>query len=260
MNKKWLFVIILVPTILTITLIIIHKSFVKSNKLIINSNTWNEIISKRNMSTSISLDSIAFNNYNLFIDNTNNFIYYSVVNSKNKYNPLVDYKLNSKNLKIGINDKISDEALEQDNLKIIVYNDNSYRMYTLVVTNYPILNVIYTGKENKKHKVDVEVELFDNHLDSRQKVLKTKGILKKINNIEEYNLSLIKNSLGNNERDNFISIFGMDKESEYILKKADNSENSVRFFINNEYIGLFNIKQNKERSVDNFERNKENNR
>ena len=263
MNKKKIFGIILILTVLAMTIIIIFTHKIKYNKLIVSSDKWNNIISSKSASTDISLKSIKFNDYNLLIDEKNSIIYYSVVNVKNKYNPLINYNLSDNKLKIAINKELSDEVLENtDSIKIMIYDDDSYRIYTLVVTNYPILNVNYKDENNNKKKIDIELELFDNHINSPQRVLKSDGELKIIKENKEYSFSLKKESLGHNERKNHISIFGMEKQNEYLIKVTDtinDKERYVQFFINNEYQGIYTFGHNEERRIDNFERNKENN-
>lgn len=263
MNRKWLLGIILVLTVLVVITIVVLTSNTKYNKLIINEDKWNDIISDKNMTTSISLENIKFNDYDLLIDEDNSIIYYSVVNVKNKYNPSVNYSLKDNKLKIAINKEMSDESLEKtDDLKIMLYDDTSYRTYSLVVTSYPILNVTYTGEENKK-KTDIDIYLFDNHIDSPGRVLKSDGKLKIIEDNQEYNLSLKKESLGHNKRDNYMSIFGMSKIDEYVLTatdKIDENKKYVQFFINNNYKGIYLFEPKEGRREDNFERNKENNK
>ena len=263
MNKKWLLISILGISVLTIIIILVLTHKTKYNKLIVSEEKWNNIISDRINSTSIELESIKFNDYNLLIDNENSIIYYSVVNTKNKYNPSIKYSTNKKT-SIVINDSITDEKLEQTGvLKIMIYNDNEYRIYTLVATNYPILNMIYNENTNNKTKIPIEIELFDNHIDSPQRIVKSTGKLRVINENREYSFSLIKESLGHNKRENHISIFGMGKRNEYVIKKVNNTnmnEKYVQVFINNKYNGLYSFGPKDERRIDNFERNRENNK
>ena len=110
MNKKRLFGIILILTYLAIIIILVLNTSIKYNTLILSESEWNKIISNRNMSTSISIESIEFNDYNLLVDNKNSIIYYSVVNSNHKYNPSIKYKTNKK-VNIKINGSITDEKI-----------------------------------------------------------------------------------------------------------------------------------------------------
>ena len=250
-------------TVLAIGVVLLLTSNTKYNKLVINSEKWNEIVSNRNMDTSISFQNIKFNDYDLLIDEENSIIYYSIVNSSNMYNPSIQYTTNNKKVKIAINNNISDDVFEQtDTLKIMLYNDNDYRTYSLVVTNYPLLSVIYKEEPKNNKKIDIELELFDNHVDSPQRLLKSDGKLKIVEENTEYSFSLIKESIGRNKRENHISIFGMEKRDEYTIKVANtvnDNERYVHFFINNKHVGLYTL-EFKEGSMNNFERNRENNK
>lgn len=263
MNKKRLFGIILVLTLLIIIIILIFNHKTKYNSFVIDEDEWNKIISDKASSTNISIKNIRFNDYSLLIDEENSIIYYSVVNVSNKYNPWINYNLSNNKYKLAINKKLSDEILEDNNsIKIMIYNDKEYRIYTLVATNYPILNISYE-KDTNKRKIDADIYIFDNYVDSTRRVLKSLGILRIIEEDKEYSFSLKKESLGHNERDNHISVFGMDKHNEYLIKATDTTnkiERYVQFFINNKYKGIYIFSNNEGRRVDNFERNKENNR
>ena len=263
MNKKWLFGIILVLTIVAIIIILILKSNVSYNKLIISKNKWISIISNRENSTNISFEDIEFNDYNLLIDNENDVIYYSVVDLNKKYNPSIKYTTNKK-VSVVVNDKITGEKLEQTGiLKIMLYNDKEYRIYSLVVTNFSTLNIIYDEKQLNNTKILSQIELFDNHEHVPQRVLKSDGIFKIIEDNNLYSFSLTKNSPGNNRRENHVSIFGMEKRDEYLIKKTseiNNNERHIKLFVNNKYIGLYSLGPKDGRRINNFERNKENNR
>ena len=261
MNRKKLLGIILVLTGLAIAIIIIPKLNIRYDKLVISSDKWNSIISGRNLSTGINIESIEFNDYNLLIDNDNSVIYYSIVDSSKKFNPRVKYKTNTK-VSIVTNDGITDNKLEQtDSLKIMIYNDKDYRVYSLVVTNYPILNVIYKDNKDEKNKVVALLELFDNHTHSPQRVLKSDGKIRVIEENNIYSFELFRESLGNNKRKNHVSIFGMEKRDEYIIKKVDitnNEDRYIRLFINNKYSGLYSLGPKDKINV--HEQNKANNK
>ncbi len=262
MNKKVLLAIILVLTALAIAIILILKSTLSYNEIIVDEGTWNSIINNRDISTDINLDEIEFNDYNLIIDNESNIIYYSVVDTSKKYNPSIKYKSNQK-VSIAVNKNLNDDELDkEDSIKIIIYNDNEYRIYTLIATKYPTLSVTLNESTTNKKKPTFSIELFDNYVDSSQRVLKSDGMFKTIEENKTYSFSLHKQSLGNNKRENNISVFGMEKRNEYILnKEEDTSEDKkyVRVFVNNKYIGIYSLNF-RERKINNIERNKEANK
>ena len=63
-------------------------------------------------------------------------------------------------------------------------------------------------------------------------------------NDNEYILSLIKESLGHNKRKNRISLFGLDKQNEYILKtvnEKDSTKKNIWLFIDNNSKGIYTL-------------------
>ena len=268
MNRKKLLVTIIFLTIIIILLISFLNSDKKYNSISINENKWNNIINSRTENLNLTLDSIKFNDYNLIIDNNKNTIYYSLINeSKTKYNPDVSYSEQDKNIKLAIlKEEITDEKVHNNyEFKIIIYNKSEYKIYKLLCTNFPILNISYNvNKANVSKKIPCEIYLFDNLTDIPNKITRSRGDFRKIddeNNI--YRFSLIKISPGKNERKNRVSIFNMDPRSSYILNPVDkeNSEiykdkkdnHPVEFFINGEYMGLYILGYNMEKEIKNNE-------
>ena len=260
MRKKFILGIILTLVISTLIIILIFKTNTRYNEFIIDEDKWNEIIKSKVKSDNLKLSKIKFNDYNLLIDNKNNIIYYSVVNTSQKYNPIIKYQGSSK-ISLAVNGLITSENLEQnDDLKIIIYNDKEYQIYSLVITDYPILNISIKDEKQNDKKKSVYIELFANQIGMPLRILTSDGKLQMFEK-DKYGISLVKKSLGNNIRENYVSIFGMKKDDKYILTKANKdsqNERNVLLFINNEYQGLYTINP-KERRINNYERNKENN-
>ena len=245
MNRKWLLRIILVLTLISLLIIVLYNKSTRYNNYVISIDKWDKIISKRTYNNSISLNSIKFDDYNLSIDKNNNILYYSINYINEKYNPTVEYISNSK-LKIVFNKKITD-----NDIKILVYNDECYNIYSLVLTKMPILNIKFNETKDEIKRVSVSTTFYDNRQEASQKVIKSDGKLTLLENNIDYFLSLKLDSLGHNERDNNISLFGMDKHDEYVLKKSSvESKNSVLLFINDEYKGNYTI-GHRERKINN---------
>lgn len=68
MNKKKLFIIIIVFTILIISLIIILSIKPKYNKFVVNETYWNNIKDNKTEDEELILKEISFNDYKLIID------------------------------------------------------------------------------------------------------------------------------------------------------------------------------------------------
>ena len=241
-KKKWLLICIIAIALIAVSIILLMNRNTRFNKLVINESKWNNIIKDREESNDIQLDNLIFNDYNLIIDNENNIIYYSIVDGKEKENPLIKY---DSNLNIAMSQEIKEEDIDSDsNIKIMVYDKNKYRIYSLVVTNYPWIN--FQTKEESSKKNAVEIEVFDNHKGNMQRLVKSDGKLLTDQGDSEYIFSLTKESLGRNKRKNIISILGMNRNNEFKLTKTQEQQEDkkyVQVFINNEYKGLYEIEE-----------------
>ena len=272
MNRKWLLIIVLLISMSVIAISIFLNISKRFNNYIINNTKWNEIINKRTESNSLKLDDIKFNDYSLLIDKENKTIYYSYIESKNKYNPRISYT--NKKIKIAINKQITEENIKNNyDYKILLYDNNNYNIYTLKVTSLPLLNIDYTISKDKTKNIKMNLYLFDNNQESFKRVVNSSGELninESKNNKKDYTFSLIQESLGHNERENNISLLNMTKHSEYVLDSLNNDNEKIRnvfaknlwneittdktddyqyveLFINNSYVGLYSLGYNIER-------------
>lgn len=257
MSRKKILIPIIILTVLIIVIIILLNRSTRYNKLSINDNKWETIKSARSENKRLVLEDIEFNGYNLIIDEKNNNLYYSLVNdNKTKYNPNVSFKASDKKAKLAIlSDEITVEKVKENHsFKLMLYNDSEYHVYNLVCTDLPILNISYKeNAENKQKNIPMEMYLFDNLTDKPNRITISSGKLKK--NSNNYTFSLDVMTPGKNIRENRISILNMKPSSEYILKKTNSEEEEtqidmqntsqrVEFFINNEYIGIYELEHN----------------
>ena len=243
MNKNKVLKIILVITVIAILIVIVLSSHKKYNNYVISEKEWQKILDKQE-NKKLKLDSIKFNDYNLLIDESNNIIYYSIVEKSNKFNPSVSYKTNEK-AKLAFKSELENDNIERkDVYKLIIYNNNYYHEYSLCITNYPLMEIEY----QKPNSNSITMELFDNHVNRNQRYMKSEGKIKEIET-DKYSLSLKMESLGHNRRDNPMSILGIEPTDEYILEKTNNANERkkyIRLFIDNTYDGIYTVdsKQN----------------
>ena len=247
MGRKDILIAIIVLTAIIILFIIAMNPNTRYNNLCVNQTEWDNIINTRQENKNFVLEDIEFNNYNLIIDENNSKLYYSLINNnKTKYNPNVNFSSKEDNVKIAIlSDEITDEKIQSNyELKIMIYNSSEYRIYNLVCTNLPMLNISYKEQNTKKHKnIPMELYLFNNLSNSPNRIIKSLGKFKM--NENNYIFFLDVMTPGNNIRENKISILNMKPSSKYILTQISQDTNQermghpVELFINNEYKGIY---------------------
>ena len=231
MNRKLLFIIIVIFSILGITAIFTINPQIHFDKLNISEDEWNTIVSSRSEGE-LFLKSIEFNDYNLIIDNDSNKIYYSVIkNSSNKFSPLVSYTASSSSAKIAfLNDEINENKISNNHeFKMIIYDDKEYSIYGLYCTNFPMLNIVLDEEKIKKSGTSMSMYLFNNFDNGIQRTVRSDGninIVETEDNVNNYKFSLVMTTPGNNERDNVISLLHMKQSNEYYLNAINIGENT----------------------------------
>lgn len=261
MNKNKILISVIFFTCLIIILIIALNPSHKYKSLSINESKWNSIQQSRVENNNLILEDIKFNEYKLVIDEKNDTIYYSVVNdSKNKYNPNVSYRTNSKKAKLVILlDEITDEKIKNNyRFKIMIYNEKEYHVYSLKCTNLPILNISYNQADEINEKnIQMKMYLFDNVSDIPNKMTISSGKIR----MKEDNYLFLLHMLtpGKNKRENELSILSMEPNSEYTLTPANNElENEidrshrVQLFLNSEYKGVYFLRYVSEKNFSKF--------
>lgn len=261
MKRKRVLIPIILFTIIIIVLAAILSFSRKYIDISISEKQWNSIINTRSENNEIKLQEISFNDYHLVIDENNNTLYYSLINeSKNKYNPSVRYMTTSQNTKIAIlSDEITDDKVKSDyEFKIMIYTENEYRIYNLVCTDFPILNITYQEDvEYSQKNIPMEFYLFNNLNNTTNRVTISDGKFRTDEN--GYTFSLKMKSPGKSTRENRVSILSMKPHSEYTLTFIENDsgeinmemlnenfdkiprDNRVLVFINDEFKGIYTL-------------------
>ena len=217
-----------------IIVIVLINGFNKGrlNKFIVDDDTFYNIIGTRN-EDNIEIE-LKLNGNKLIKDN-DNFYYSMVGKSSTSKNPIIDYK-GKYNLAI-LNTEINDKLIENnESIKLLFYNDNSYKIYNLKVTTLPILSINYDGelKEEERNELNMSMQLFDNRENATQKNTSSIGKihirgcstsrLAKVG----YKLSLDNKSLGQHKRNNNISLLGMRQDDDWVLYPAYSDQEKVR--------------------------------
>lgn len=218
-------------------ILIFNSSKIKYNEIIISEEEYNELINNKTRIEDDVLTSIKFNNFDLYKSSNNVDIYYSLLdNNKRRYNPTIRYvsTLSKSNIAI-VDGIISDETIESNKkIKFVVYNNDSYREYTITCTTLPIMNIDYDKdiefQLDTNYKMNMFLfdnkELVPNRYVTSQGNINIKG--KTISDKNSFNISLKQNSLGYNTRNNDISLLDMRKDNNYVLYSMADDQEMIR--------------------------------
>ena len=174
------------------------------------------------------IQKISFNGFDLFADEENSAFYYSLIEkNRNAFDPLFRVSTNSESVQVMFSEDKIDENLISQNipLRLLAYDDESYREYRIYVTTLPLLFVeseiefIHgTGKDR-----DLKLTLFDNRYEARQRIMSFEGLIH-IRGVSSsifpklaYKMEFFEKSPGKNKRDANRSLLGMREDNEWIL-------------------------------------------
>ena len=261
--KRFIEIIILTIIILTLSILLGPLSKMKYDNLVIDEDTWNNIISDRIYTKVSFINNLKFNNYDLILDGDT--YYYSVTS----YKPKIDYKSNY-DVKVAFKNYINDELIKNnESLEMLIYTNNEYNIINIKCTTLPILSITYEDEITKEEYINMKISLFDNskglvdRLISSDGLIRYKGASTMVYPKKGYRINLRKD--GN---PNHISLLGLRKDDDYILYAAYNDPEKIRnvfssklwyetrydnifnlsngmeykyveLFINNEYNGLY---------------------
>ena len=185
----------------------------------------------------------SFENISLKLDgnmaflekSTDSFFYSMIENHATAMNPLIHVIGKDQGLKAAFYGRaLSKESVENNEaLKLIVYNDKYFHEYKLVTTTLPIMN-LDCKKEISEEDSKMEMTLYDNRANSSSRVIKSDGLIRFRGATTLYypkkglKLSLTQKSVGNNRRNNDISLLGLRQDDDWILYAAYNDQEKVR--------------------------------
>ncbi len=280
MSRKKLLILIIIITIVIGIIIAFMNYSTKFKKVQIDQTQWESIISSRKENDNAKIEKIEFNGYGLIIDEEADKIYYSLINeSSNKYSPDVDFEASSEEYSLAVmEDPITDAKIKESHeFKLMIYNNVYYHVYSLICTDLPMLNITFDkivqrpkemgdellnektsqmranneiqGDETivkKGKKSPIMMWMFNNQSNNTNRVTISKGTIKKSKDSNSYTLNLEYLTLGNNVRENEISLLNMEPSSRYLLNETLNEENRpnqnvVNLFVNNRFKGLYTI-------------------
>ncbi len=205
-----------------------RKSFKELN---ITEEEWNTIVSAREEGD-ISFQDLDFNDYDLIIDETNSKLYYSVVqSSSSKFTPLVSFMASTAHAKMAIlNDEITEDKIQNNHaFQVLLYNDDTYHIYRLYCTSFPMVNIVYNEQDKKDNfNIPMSMYVFNNSDNGINRIVRSDGTVNEIemeDGTTNYTFSLTMTTTGNKERENVISLFNMRPSNEYFLNVINTGEN-----------------------------------
>ena len=231
MNRKIVLVLIICFTVLGLVMTLKFNQATRFDRLNITQDEWNEIVANRS-EDAISLSNLKFNDYDLVIDNNNSKLYYSVVQSSpSKFTPLVSFKASESQAKLAIlEDEITEDKIQNNHaFQVLLYNDDTYHIYRLYCTSFPMLNIVYSEQEKTdQFNIPMSMYLFNNQDNGINRIARSEGTINQVEMEDgsyNYTFSLKMTTTGNNERDNVISLLNMKPSNEYFLNAINIGEN-----------------------------------
>lgn len=239
MNKKRILFFIVLIALVLIYIMFFYTKNVQYNKLVVDEETWNNLINERTITDNNLIEDLKFNDYEVFYENNQCTYYYSILeNSSNGYNPYIQYKINKQNAKIAVNKEITDELIENnDTILLLVYTDTEFSIYNLKCTTLPLLNINckqFEDASTSDDTFDMSLSLFDNSKNASNRVIESEGKIHRRGGMSSsfpklgYKISLTTESLGNHTRNNNVSLLGMRKDDDWILYAAYNDQEKIR--------------------------------
>lgn len=183
---------------------------------------------------------LSFDEQELFFDNSTNTFYYSLIEgSSSAFDPQIQWESDIENTNlVFLNSKMSEEGLEANQtIAILAYSDKCYCRYYLKYTTLPLMN-IECDETITKVAAPMEMVLFDNSKGATQRVTVSKGEIKVRGASSSrlpktsYRISLTQESLGDNTRENHVSLLGMRKDDDWILYTPFNDPEKIRNVFN----------------------------
>lgn len=239
MNKRILRVLLLVITAATAVCFFVYFNYERSfSSLAISQSEYNTIKSARREKKDLA-ETVSFNGYPLFYDETGRCYYYSLIEeSRYSHDPGVSW--NNKKVKICFDHvQITDEMIHQnERIKMLVYDDRYYGEYDIVCTNLPLINIEVNDEIQKETRTDMKFTLFDNRKGAVHRMISSDG---KINvkghttasyDKKSFRLRFFQESLGGNTRQNDLSLLGMRRDDDYILYAGYNDQEKIRNVFN----------------------------
>ena len=237
MNKRVLRILLLVITIASAIYFFVYYNRERSlSSLALNQSDFNAIKAGRTETDDLS-DTISFNSYPLFYDETGRRFYYSLIEGNGSaYDPGIRW--NNKTINVCFDhSEITEEMIHRnETMRMLIYDDQQYSEYEIACTTLPLLNIDVS--EISIDDNDMKLTLFDNRKGASRRNIESKGKIRiKGQSTTKYpkkafRFSLLLDSVGGNTRQNDLSLLGLRYDDDYILYAGYNDQEKIRNVFN----------------------------
>lgn len=230
---------LLIITIASAVYFFAYRNYEKPlSSLALNQTEYSTIKTSRTEKTNL-IDTVSFNSYPLFYDETGRCFYYSLIqDSAGAYEPGISWK--DRTLKLCFDHgQISEDMIHRnERIRMLIYDDRYYSEYEIVSTTLPLINIEVNDEIQKDSRTDMTFTLFDNRKEAPQRLVTSDGkINQKGHTTRKYDkksfrLRFFQESIGGNTRQNDLSLLGMRYDDDYILYAGYNDQEKIRNVFN----------------------------
>lgn len=223
-----------------------NKSYIINTQIsdVINSDKfYNQIKETREVSEIDLLTKLDYDDYSLAYDASSKTYYYSIIENDSEFDPLLRFHFYDINSEIAFGVQNIPEDSIRDSYRFIVYTDQVFSEYNLVLTTLPLVEIhLDEQPENMEQPVGYEdvsaqIRLFDNResVANNRRVVKSQCMIhvrgatsRVLYPKNSYRISLKYKSPGEAIRNNHISLLGMRQDDDWILYAPYNDPEKIR--------------------------------
>lgn len=234
--KKYVGIIILLFSIAVLLFLgqmsLLNSKYLECN---VSANESESLVSERIEQEGLIL-AVEFDEQNLVYDYYANTFYYSLVEgSSSSFNPYVKVISDFENVDVVfVEGEMTEDGIENNQtIRMLAYTDEYYCWYNLKCTTLPMMN-IKTQQGISEDYVRMEMELFDNEKGAVTRVVTSEGIIRVRGATSSsfpktsFRMSLRMESVGENIRQNDVSLLGLRQDDDWILYAPYNDQEKVR--------------------------------
>ena len=231
-------VVLVIISVAILAYVLYHfDNSARFSKLYVDTDEYEQIISARTRASNNLLDSVVFDDEELFFDPSTDTFYYSLQEGDSyAFNPDVKWISHNNTSLVILEQDITEEVIKDNcTIEMLAYNDHEYKQYNLKCTTLPLLNILCAEEiVSDTESLPMSITLFDNRKDAVSRVtysdgtIHTRGAFSLNYPKKSLRFSLTQNSLGGNIRKNHVALLGMRQDDDWILYSAYGDQEKIR--------------------------------